>query len=151
MTAGRWGCPQTPSKTPTDIDEADPRVGRKPEPPAPGCPPGFLPGGYTRHWAHTQSLTHNGGRHWTAAETACQGKEPRIMANLPRPPEPSSQPAPKPGPQHPSEPGEQSNQVSGSDTHTHILATFNTKHRAWNLISDKLKKFYHPKKGLPVL
>ena len=69
------------------------------------------------------------------------------MANLPSPPEPSSQPAPKPAPHHPSEPGEQSNQVYGADTHT--FATFNPKHRAWKLISDKLKRFYHPKRGCP--
>lgn len=55
------------------------------------------------------------------------------MANLPSPPEPSSQPAPKPGPHHPSEPGEQSNQVSGADTHTHIC---NFQHKTQGLESD---------------
>lgn len=41
-----------------------------------------------------------------------------------------------------------SNQIKTlGQIHTHIFATFNTKHRAWNLISDKLKKFYHPKRG----
>lgn len=39
---------------------------------------------------HTVSDPQGGGGTGQPQETACQGKEPRITANLPSPPEPSS-------------------------------------------------------------